>query len=497
MRRFIWLINSLVITVAMSAAVYASGTTETYGASAQGISMGNAMTSIVHDWSSVFYNTAGLGRSTYKSSTSPAEEGRKTMALTKKSGKTSGAIDDKIYKNEVYLGVMYTHPMFEMDINRFDEDGNSLKTPATEDLNYGALQVGMVFDFNLLFQLPEQLISSCRLGLGMVTNWDLSVVTLNDVDLKTHDFLRYGREASRLSLNLALGFGLLNDLIGFGIGVNASFAGTGAVQLDEVQVSTAEQTPLGEAKMDLALKARALAGMYFDFGRIVGVLEGLSIGASYRQEQYLYIDPFDTVAIIQNGTLYMTLLLSLFDYYTPHIVTTGISYSRWGATIAFDMDYEMWSDFKVSSKKEYYYTKTQNDVGMPKMQDILIYKVGLSYDVFNWFKIMAGYIYEPSFVTNSAVNGIYNFMDNDKHIASIGTTFTVGKYFGMQGPVEITIGYQFQYLMPRDIVKDGTKIADYYNGYLGMPYADYRGYNPNYSYGGMCHTVILGLGFKL
>ncbi len=35
---------------------------DTYGFSAIGISRGNAMTAVVNDWSSVYYNIAGLGR---------------------------------------------------------------------------------------------------------------------------------------------------------------------------------------------------------------------------------------------------------------------------------------------------------------------------------------------------------------------------------------------------------------------------------------------------
>ena len=35
---------------------------DTYGFSARGIAMGNAITAGVNDWSSVFYNMAGLGR---------------------------------------------------------------------------------------------------------------------------------------------------------------------------------------------------------------------------------------------------------------------------------------------------------------------------------------------------------------------------------------------------------------------------------------------------
>ena len=77
----------------------------------------------------------------------------------------------------------------------------------------------------------------------------------------------------------------------------------------------------------------------------------------------------------------------------------------------------------------------------------------------------------------------------------MGASFTVGKYFGMQGPIKLTIAYQFQYLVPRTVDKNQTKIqaslADY----------SYENYdptlNPGYSYGGTAHTILFGMTFML
>ncbi len=42
--------------------LFASNSAETFGFGTRGISMGNAMTATVDDWSSVWYNPAGLGK---------------------------------------------------------------------------------------------------------------------------------------------------------------------------------------------------------------------------------------------------------------------------------------------------------------------------------------------------------------------------------------------------------------------------------------------------
>jgi long-chain fatty acid transport protein len=470
---------------------FASSTAETIGFSAEGVAMGNAMVSIAHDWSSVYYNIAGLGRTTYRQP--QAEAGSKTMALRSKSD--DGAAKSKeseIYPNEIYLGFMYTYPMFEIDINRRTSGGIPQKTNAAEELDYAALMVGVAFDVNNLYKLPEKIISSCRLGLGLVTNGDLSVAQVNDVDMRTHNWLRYGREAKRLSAFVGLGIGFMKDMIGIGIGVNASFVGEGKVSLDNVAVSGAPQVPEGQTKMALALSPFAICGLYFDFGRVVPVLEGLSIGSAYRQESYLEIDPFPTLAIIQNGNIQMTLLLAIFDYYSPHMATWGISYSRWGVTLAFDMEHQLWSRYKVSSKCKYTF-ENRSGIKLPDYDDIFVYKVGISYDALKWLTIMVGYTYQPTFVPDKSLEGIFNVMDNNKHIASLGASFTVGKFLGTQGPIKITVAYQFQYLEPRDVVKNQTQIVND----LPASYPYYAGLNPNYSYGGMVHTALLGIKFML
>ena len=332
MKKFVLCIQSLCLIFAMSGVSFASSTAETFGFSPTGIAMGNAMVSIAHDWSSPFYNMAGLGRTTYRQKVGEAEAGDKTMAL-KRRFKVAGAEPaqekEKNYPTEVAIGYMYNYPMLQVDmkpasaIDRRDVD-------AEKDLDNGVITIALALDINDLYQLPEKIVSSARLGIALMTNHDLSVAQVNDIDQRTHNFTLYGRESNRLSGFVGLGFGFLKDMFGVGIGVNASFAGKGKVLLDEVAVTSDKQVPEQQTRMDLSLSPYAVCGLYFDFGRAVGILNGWSIGAQYRQESKLDIDPFATGTVVL-GTGTLQLDLAIFDYYSPHAVTVGTSYTRWSS----------------------------------------------------------------------------------------------------------------------------------------------------------------------
>ena len=59
---------------------------ETYGCSAEGMARGNAMTATVSDWSSVFYNVAGLGRTQGLTGQTAGTGGEMTLKLRKTEG---------------------------------------------------------------------------------------------------------------------------------------------------------------------------------------------------------------------------------------------------------------------------------------------------------------------------------------------------------------------------------------------------------------------------
>jgi hypothetical protein len=90
------------------------------------------------------------------------------------------------------------------------------------------------------------------------------------------------------------------------------------------------------------------------------------------------------------------------------------------------------------------------------------------------------------------ISGMYNALDNDKHVASVGLKFMLPKSGKPTGQLYVTVAYQFQYLMPRtarhygDLSALGTN--NWFNTYL---------YNPSYTFGGMSHGLSLELGVRI
>jgi len=454
----------------MSVNVFASGFSDTFGFSAEGMSQGNAMTATVNDWSSVYYNVAGLGKTGGKSGVKTGS-GNSSMSLKAKNNEMSIAGNaSKTYANELAMTFMLNVPGVKIDIEDIDTVGDDLETT-------GQLVVGLAFDLNNIYEMPN-VISSARLGMGLGLNSDASLVKVSDVDLKTQNFVRYGREAQRATILLGLGMGFLDDTFGFGFGANVGFTGEGNVMMYGVEVRDGPQYPEIQVKMDLGAAISLVAGLYFSPVKLFSAVEGLEVGVSYRQEQYLKIDPFQAGASIP-GFMEMRLVMSIFDYYTPHMMSFGMSYSLEkftgiDITTSVDLEYQMWSNCKYSTNNNLNYGS------LPEFKNILVPKLGVTYGVLSWMSVMAGYYFQPYFIPDSVTEQVYNLLDNNKHVLSVGLTVKVPPLGGLAGPVDVTVGYQFQGLVARDVNKiDQTAI------------------NHNYSYGGTFSSVYLGMSLKL
>lgn len=497
------MILSVLILLAFKYDVFASVFADTYGYSAKGIAMGNAMTAVVNDWSSVFYNVSGLGKTKDVSLNGfEADAVSTSLALKQKNDEGKKALKDKlpelssaeapIPKSQLAISYFYTQPLFRIDINRYDETtGTPLETNGAEQLGFGAMVLGVAFDLNTLFSFPG-FISSARLGLGLGSIQGGYAQKMNDIDQRTHNFLRYGREAQKSVIIVGLGLGFFNDAFGIGVGGNVTFAGQGTTMLSGTEVGPAEQTPMIQNRMDLRTQPMPVAGIYVNAGRLFSSLEGLQIGIAYRHETYVQIDPFATRNQLKVGTATMDLQLALLDFYTPFVFSGGIAYDfsksglhfLKGLIVSLEVQYEMWSRYKNSAAVEKLYAKLVAEEGaeyiLPDFQDIIVPKIGFAYTATSWLTLYAGYYYQPTFVPDDAVSGIFNYLDNNKHVGSFGVTFRLPRFGAVKGLIEITLAFQAQYLQEREVVKTNP-----------------TGYNPDYSYGGWNPTGMIEVSLRM
>lgn len=448
MKRILPLLTISLLLLLLSTNAFGASFADTYGMSPKGMSMGNAMTAHVNDWSSVYYNVAGLGRTVqYR------------------------LMEEKPADVQLFAGYLRTMPQTDLDIPaRYSEESGVrtyFATNADKDLDYGAFVLGAAVDLNIFYDvesIPPHLLSSLRWGIALGINDDLSVAKVSDLEPQTHNYLRYGRESQQLLVMTGLGMGFMDDLFGLGFGIRSSFGGKGRVFLDGVEVSTETQTPSQQNYMDLELESSFMAGLYVK-------MERLDLGFSWRQESKMEIDPFRTATVTAAGNIPLDLYLSILDYYQPTSYTGGISFQITDSLmVALDVEYQKWSDYEVSFNEQ-----VNSGTILPQLDDIWIPKVGMQYRAGEHTDLYLGYYYQPSFVPGEAVTGTVNWLDNNKHVGSIGVSYNVGKFWGFKVPVALHAGYQFQYLVDRTVTK-----------------ATPTSLNPSYSYGGTVHTIMVG-----
>ncbi|MCX7677828.1 MAG: hypothetical protein N2316_01275 [Spirochaetes bacterium] len=494
--RNFWGIIAFICAVVFPVGAFANFA-DTYGFSAQGVARGNAMAAIVNDWSSVYYNMAGLGRTVSeqmpadvlqsKSSKLVYKEGEKTLATSEKA---INEYDVVPFKDQLAITYMLTQPKMKIDIAR--------DTVADDELGFGTITIGLVIDINKFVRLPD-FISSGRFGMGLGVMQDGSLVKVYDVDLRTHDYLRYGREAQRAVILSGVGFGFLNDLFGFGVGASVWSGGSGAVQLVDVGLGTGTQYPNQQVQMELTPAIAPVAGLYISPGQKVEALKGLDFGVFYRGELYMEVTPFATEAQLNMGGITLNMGLNIFDYYTPHIVGGGLAYSIFGALLSLEAEYQMWSKHRVSKSKEIYWNSY--GIEIPQFNDILVYKVGLSYyfgylsPSMRWLTFNAGYMYRPTFVPDDANKTIFNFMDCNTQIFSVGFDFKIPRMGPMVAPIIISITGQMQKLQEREVVKDeASVIAIYQDINASWTGSQILAVNPSYyTYGGQVMSLFVSV----
>lgn len=465
---------SMSVSVIFPDVVSANSFADTYGFSANGMSVGNAMTATANDWSSVYYNVSGLGKTTHL---------RKPRLSAPGAKKT-----EAFYPSQLALNVMYTSPQFNLgDIARHDKDGTVLETRAAEDLAFTALVLGLAVDLNTIIEMPN-FISSARVGVGMGVVEAGYATKVNDVDLRTHNFLRYGREAERMLILAGLGLGFLQDLFGVGIGMTASFGGKANAIVTDADIGPDTQTPALQTKMDLKIVPALLAGAYVSIKDIASTGVTIDGGVCWRQESYLEIYPFIMRQITRAGALDITVRTSIYDYYIPHVITAGLAGSYRGLTISGQLDFELWSNFNISRTTSDYFAEMQTLVAdpslynLPKLENIITLRFGASYQALEWLGLLAGYYRQPSYVPESSINGLFNLIDNNRHVLSLGLKFGIPRLPMLKGPIDFTLGSQFQMLQDRVVNKAANAKSDY---------------NPSYTAGGWNPTIMGELSIKL
>lgn len=244
---------------------------ESFGMGPRMVGFSGAGVASVNDWTSGFYNIAGV--------TSPISE-RAIFGNQEKSEEASGKIkllkdgaessDEKGNKDaidkklEAEVLAREDRPTHQVGMNYlFQASLPSITTAtsnaqvsnnvalATKNMTYGVVQMGLVFDTRTIVNTPKNM--PIRLGVALSIRDNGNIATVSDTSIESYNFLRLGREAQRITIISGLGAQVWKNRLSIGVGFNMFTGGRGRFEMSNVEIDPTgnTQVPNAQTQMDL------------------------------------------------------------------------------------------------------------------------------------------------------------------------------------------------------------------------------------------------------
>ena len=473
------------IFIMVSSTFINAGLLESYGLGPSAIGKAEAVIATVNDWTAPYYNVAGLSYPTHH---------KITTTFTKKNKKKGKSfqpkIDDPTGLDIGSFEVGFTDSSKEVELNTFEfgfaylhqisfpnitinSNGNLPISPntannigiASQRINYGVIQLGI--NYNLASIIPMPYNVPFNLGLSLALRDDATLLALNDTSIEDYNFLKLGREPQIITVIMGLSGQIWKDRLSIGLGGSLAIGGKGEFKITDINVApNTSITPRHDFQVDINPTIAPVAGITYN-QPIYNRPDELHIAVSFRGEAQLKLSPLDAYAEVDLLLINLPLNLSILDFYTPHTILFGANYKTYlspmDISVSIDGEYQFWSNFQISPSKQDYYKKIALEI--PKMKDAFIAKIGIEIQPKNQpFTFSLGYAYHQSFVGNHN-NYKSNFLDNDKHIVSLGASYYVfPKFLLIPLKTKFDLGVQYQYWSNKTVSRSETSVQEDING---------------------------------
>lgn len=387
---------------------------EALGLGARAMAMGSAYTAVADDLSAVYYNPAGLSQ---------------------------------LNKHEIMFGYILSWP--DLREGAPSDPSFSARQVVPYHLKCPVIGVGINLDRAFNRKMPVH----ARLAvLNMIPDNFKSIYRLWDPEVSVPRWIRYGDYWDRVHLMGALS--LQADKfpwIRVGAGFRFIISGT------EYLMERHGIPGLDVAITDLEFNTKVGANLDYDVdneatptaGVLITPTDNLRLGYSFQNSLSLVVDPLAAQALarlVLAGTellaLPMNISLIFEGYYWPQQHTWGISYLfQDKLLVALDVCWFQWSKF----------TSISRGSPDPKWEDSLVPRIGLEYSLSEKISVRCGYYFEPSPIPDQTRAS--NYLDNDRHVFSVGAGFRVWAPFKLvREPMNIDLAFQYMAL-PRRVTK--------------------------------------------
>jgi hypothetical protein len=483
---------------------------ESFGLGARAVGFSGAGVASVNDWTSAFYNMAGVAspmneRAIFGNQEKSSEASGKIRLLrddgsVSNNASSQDAIDKKL---EAELLNQADKPTHQMGMNYLLQAAMPKISPvstnstvsenvslATKGMVYGAVQLGLVFDTRSIINTPKNM--PIRFGLALSLRDNGTIATVNDTTNESYNFMRLGREAQRILIISGVGAQVWKDRLSVGMGFNMFTGGKGRFSMTNVQIDPtgAAQVPNAEVQMDLTPAGAPVAGIQYRQNIKNRIL---MVGFNWRGETYMEMNPLDAEATTQLLQVALPLKLAILDFYSPHTFTLGVTYLHDEALkLSLDGEFQMWSRFKINSSRAEYLSKVNQS--FDPFKNIFLVKFGAETRPGRYIAklrevplfVRLGFTFIPAFTPDQ--NGYSNFLDNNKIAYSLGASYFLNSNKIVKAPVEIIFGFQHQIWLPRT----STKAGDVLTKTLVNDPAN----QPDYTYTAQVIVVSLGVLMK-
>lgn len=424
-RRACACLGACALALLLAAAPAAANPLDAFGFGARSVAMGGAVTSLADDFSANYYNPAGLAR------------GRRLR---------------------LEFGYIYADPALTLN----DAD---LNVDASRAFQGGVVMPGEVLGRRL----------AVSLGLHLP---DERVARLRALPQGQPRFALFDNRPQRLTISASAAVEIVEGLT-FGAGLTFLANTIGTLSLGgQLDISQIEQTTLlSELDVSLAAIRYLTAGVQWAAG------EHLRLGLTYRDEFKLRLDLGVQVVgdLYFNGNPFLedatfTVTTYNVNLFSPRQVAFGLGWEEERWQVGLDLTWVQWSrlppeasrieiqlDERLSALASLPPFETPLD---PGFKDILIVRVGGELQLLRTEHVQllgrAGYVWEPTPAPDQP--GVTNYVDMDKHAASLGLGVTFeGVTSIFPGPIGLDLTGQALYLRPRTYLKDdpADPIGDY------------------------------------
>ena len=463
--RIAFVLKIILSSIIGSGAALHANLADSFGFSAKGIGMVGARVGNVNDWTAAYFNMAGLA--------SPwpyVELSTRGEYITSPEGELLSKEEiEKLQKEENFypaeIGMSYLFQISSLNINPNSNNPTVAQniSKATDNVSYGALQLGLAFDLRNLIETPYHV--PIKLGLAAAIRDSGLIAAVSDTSAESYNFLRLGREAQRLVLISGVGAQVWKERLSIGLGASMFAGGQGKFKMTDVEIDPTnnQQIPEQEVLLDLTPSVAPVVGIQYrqplDIASWLRKKE-LLVGLAYRGEQYMELAPLSAEATTALLAINLPLKLSVLDFYTPHILTLGFAYFH-APDIRVNLDFEMqfWGNFRMSDAKEYYY-KYKKNIQIEQFENIYFYpklatemRLGAVIPQLKkqplWGR--AGFAYLPAFTPDQTKET--NFLDNDKYILALGAGYLLKPNKYVKVATELNLGLQWQIWAERQSVK--------------------------------------------